>query len=47
VPESPVSEFSITDEKIKYISAKFNVEESDIEIVHKIFSAVIDGVNYG
>ncbi|MDR3123669.1 MAG: hypothetical protein LBU16_07830 [Treponema sp.] len=37
-------EFTVTDEKIAHISTKFQVEESLVELVHKIFSAVTDGV---
>jgi Zn-dependent peptidase ImmA (M78 family) len=37
-------EFSVTDEKIARISTQFQVEESLVELVHKIFSAVTDGV---
>jgi hypothetical protein len=39
-----MSEFSVTDEKIAHISDQFQVNKSDVELVHRIFSRVIDGV---
>ncbi|MDR2050013.1 MAG: hypothetical protein LBP69_11220, partial [Treponema sp.] len=37
-------EFCITDEKVVHISTQFRVQKSHVELVHTIFSAVIDGV---
>jgi hypothetical protein len=37
-------EFSIDDKKITYISEHFRVEKSRVELVHNLFSRVIDGV---
>jgi Zn-dependent peptidase ImmA (M78 family) len=39
-----MSEFSVTDEKIAYISNQFQMKKSNVELVHKIFSKVIDRV---
>jgi hypothetical protein len=39
-----MSEFSITDEKIAHISSQFHIKKSDTELVHNLFSRVIDGV---
>jgi uncharacterized protein YjaZ len=39
-----MAEFSINDEKITHISAQFHVNKSQVELVHKIFSNVIDEV---
>jgi hypothetical protein len=39
-----MSEFSVTDEKITHISDQFHVDKSQVDIVHRLFSRVIDGV---
>jgi hypothetical protein len=39
-----VSEFSVTDEKLAHISTQFQVEECQVKLAYKIFSAVIGGV---
>jgi hypothetical protein len=39
-----MSEFFVNDEKIAHISTQFQVEESQVRLVYKIFSTVIDGV---
>jgi hypothetical protein len=39
-----MSEFSINDEKIAYISKQFKVEELQVRRIHRIFSDVIAGV---
>ncbi|MDR0584709.1 MAG: hypothetical protein LBG57_10235 [Treponema sp.] len=39
-----MSEFSVDDEKITYISEQFQVDKSQVGLIHKLFSRVIDGV---
>jgi hypothetical protein len=39
-----MSEFSVTDEKIAYISDQFRIKKSQVKLVQKIFSEVISGV---
>jgi Zn-dependent peptidase ImmA (M78 family) len=39
-----MSEFSVDKEKIIYIARQLGMEESRVELVHRLFSGVIDGV---
>jgi hypothetical protein len=39
-----MSEFSVTDEKIAYISDQFRVTKSQVKLIHELFSKVIGGV---
>jgi hypothetical protein len=36
-----MSEFSVTDEKITYISKQFHVRESHVKLIHKIFLTLL------
>jgi hypothetical protein len=44
MPKSSISEFSITDEKIKYISKQFNIKESYVKSVYDFFLRAASGV---